>query len=50
MSYTALYRKFRPDNYNDVKGQEHFTTTLSYQIVSGRIGHANLFCGTCGTG
>lgn len=50
MSYTALYRKFRPDNYNDVKGQEHITTTLSNQIVSGRIGHAYLFCGTRGTG
>ena len=49
MSYTALYRKFRPDNYNDVKGQEHITTTLSNQIVSGRIGHAYLFCGTRGT-
>lgn len=50
MSYTALYRKFRPDNYDDVKGQEHITTTLSNQIISGRIGHAYLFCGTRGTG
>src|SRR5574344_2808080 len=50
MSYTALYRKFRPDNYHDVKGQEHITTTLSNQIKSGRIGHAYLFCGTRGTG
>ena len=50
MSYTALYRKFRPDNYDDVKGQEHITTTLSNQIVSERIGHAYLFCGTRGTG
>lgn len=50
MSYTALYRKFRPDTYNDVKGQEHITTTLSNQIEAGRIGHAYLFCGTRGTG
>lgn len=50
MSYTALYRKFRPDNYDDVKGQEHITTTLSNQIISGRVGHAYLFCGTRGTG
>ena len=50
MSYTALYRKFRPDNYEDVKGQEHITTTLSNQVKSDRIGHAYLFCGTRGTG
>lgn len=50
MSYTALYRKFRPDNYGDVKGQEHITTTLSNQVISDRIGHAYLFCGTRGTG
>lgn len=50
MSYTALYRKFRPDNYEDVKGQEHITTTLKNQIISDRIGHAYLFCGTRGTG
>ena len=50
MSYTALYRKFRPDNYDDVKGQEHITITLRNQIISDRIGHAYLFCGTRGTG
>ena len=50
MSYTALYRKFRPDIYDDVKGQEHITTTLKNQIISDRIGHAYLFCGTRGTG
>lgn len=50
MAYTALYRKFRPDNYDDVKGQEHITTTLRNQITSGRVGHAYLFCGTRGTG
>lgn len=50
MSYTALYRKFRPDTYDDVKGQEHITITLRNQIISDRIGHAYLFCGTRGTG
>ncbi len=50
MSYTALYRKFRPDTYDDVKGQEHITITLKNQIISERIGHAYLFCGTRGTG
>lgn len=50
MSYTALYRKFRPDNFNDVKGQDHIVTTLKNQIIHDRIGHAYLFCGTRGTG
>lgn len=50
MSYTALYRKFRPDCFEDVKGQEHIVTTLRNQIKSGRVGHAYLFCGTRGTG
>lgn len=50
MSYTALYRKFRPDNFKDVKGQEHIVTTLKNQIMAERIGHAYLFCGTRGTG
>ena len=50
MSYTALYRKFRPDNFEDVKGQEHIVTTLKNQIKAERIGHAYLFTGTRGTG
>lgn len=50
MSYTALYRKFRPDNFEDVKGQEHIVTTLKNQIKANRIGHAYLFTGTRGTG
>lgn len=50
MSYTALYRKFRPDTFEDVKGQEHIVTTLKNQIQADRIGHAFLFCGTRGTG
>ena len=50
MSYTALYRKYRPQEFEDVKGQEHIVTTLKNQIEAGRIGHAYLFCGTRGTG
>lgn len=50
MSYTALYRKFRPDNFDKVKGQDHIVTTLKNQIHANRIGHAYLFCGTRGTG
>lgn len=50
MSYTALYRKFRPDNFEEVKGQEHIVTTLKNQIKANRIGHAYLFTGTRGTG
>lgn len=50
MSYTALYRKFRPTVFEDVKGQEHIVTTLKNQIRSGRTSHAYLFCGTRGTG
>lgn len=50
MSYTALYRKFRPSEFDDVKGQDHIVTTLKNQINANRIGHAYLFCGTRGTG
>ena len=50
MSYTALYRKFRPAVFEDVKGQDHIITTLQNQIKANRIGHAYLFCGTRGTG
>ncbi|MEW4411909.1 DNA polymerase III subunit gamma/tau [Clostridium sp. AN503] len=50
MSYTALYRKWRPSGFDDVKGQDHIVQTLKNQITSGRIGHAYLFCGTRGTG
>lgn len=50
MSYMALYRKFRPTEFSDVKGQDHIVTTLRNQIKAERIGHAYLFCGTRGTG
>jgi DNA polymerase-3 subunit gamma/tau len=50
MGYTALYREWRPKNFEDVVGQEHITTTLKNEILNDRIAHAYLFCGTRGTG
>ena len=50
MSYMALYRKWRPDAFEEIKGQEHIVTTIRNQIVHDRVGHAYLFCGTRGTG
>lgn len=50
MSYTALYRKWRPASFAQVRGQDHVVQTLKNQIISQRIGHAYLFCGTRGTG
>lgn len=50
MSYTASYRKFRPQTFEDVKGQDAIVKTLKNQIITDRIGHAYLFCGTRGTG
>ena len=50
MSYVALYRKFRPQTFEDVKGQDHIVKTFKNQIKAGRLGHAYLFCGTRGTG
>ncbi len=50
MSYMALYRKWRPVTFDGVKGQDHIVQTLQNQIISQRIGHAYLFCGTRGTG
>ena len=44
MSYMALYRKWRPDTFEEVKGQDHVVTTLKNQIINNRIGHAFLFC------
>lgn len=46
----ALYRKWRPQSFDDVVGQEHITTTLRNQITTGRIGHAYLFVGSRGCG
>ena len=50
MAHQAIYRKWRPLNFNDIVGQEHITRTLKNQISSGTVGHAYLFCGTRGTG
>ena len=50
MSYQALYRKWRPETFDNVVGQDAVMTTLKNQVSSGRIGHAYLFCGTRGTG
>ena len=50
MSYIALYRKWRPVNFDEIKGQDAIVTTLRNQIEANRIGHAYLFCGTRGTG
>ncbi|MCQ2499593.1 MAG: DNA polymerase III subunit gamma/tau [Lachnospiraceae bacterium] len=50
MSYTALYRKFRPRTFDEVKGQDPIVTTLKNQIKNERTSHAYLFCGTRGTG
>ena len=50
MSYTALYRQFRPTKFEDMVGEEHITRTLKNQIIAGRVGHAYLFSGGRGTG
>ncbi len=50
MSYTALYRKYRPSSFDEVKGQDIIVKTLKNQIKADRLGHAYLFCGTRGTG
>ncbi len=50
MSYVALYRKFRPQEFTEVKGQDHIVTTLKNQLKNDRVGHAYLFTGTRGTG
>ena len=48
--YLALYRKYRPQTFDDVCGRDAIVRTLKNQISSGRIGHSYLFCGTRGTG
>ena len=50
MSYTALYRKFRPTKFSEIVGQEHITRTLRNQIIANRVGHAYLLTGGRGTG
>ncbi|MDD3840454.1 MAG: DNA polymerase III subunit gamma/tau [Clostridia bacterium] len=50
MAYIALYRRWRPETFDDVIGQEHITTTLKNQLKNNRAAHAYLFCGPRGTG
>ncbi len=48
--YRVLYRKWRPQTFSDVVGQEHITSTLAHEIESGKVSHAYLFTGSRGTG
>ncbi|HLU31477.1 MAG TPA: DNA polymerase III subunit gamma/tau, partial [Acidimicrobiia bacterium] len=50
MEYQALYRKYRPQTFDDVVGQSHVTTTLAREVAEGRVAHAYLFAGPRGTG
>lgn len=50
MSYVSLYRRFRPDSFDKVVGQDHIIKTLTNQVASGKISHAYLFSGARGTG
>ena len=50
MSYLALYREFRPQTFDEVVDQKHIVETLKNQVLTQKIGHAYLFCGTRGTG
>ena len=49
MSYTALYRKFRPAKFSEIVGQDHITKTIKNQIIANRVGHAYLLTGGRGT-
>ena len=48
--HQALYRKYRPKTFDEVIGQEHITTVLSWEVANNKINHAYLFCGSAGTG
>ena len=50
MSYLALYRKYRPKNFDEVVGQDAIIKTLTNQVKSGNLSHAYLFVGTRGVG
>ena len=50
LSYTALYRRWRSRTFDEIKGQDAITASFKNQIMTERIGHAYLFCGTRGTG
>ena len=49
-AYQALYRKYRPQTFDDVVGQQAVTNTLKTQLQSGKLSHAYLFTGSRGTG
>ena len=48
--YRALYRKWRPDTFDEVYGQEHIVKTLKREVESGKLSHAYIFTGSRGTG
>ncbi len=48
--YRALYRKWRPVDFDDVWGQDQVTEILKYEVATGKLSHAYLFCGSRGTG
>ena len=48
--HQAFYRKWRPQRFDDVCGQEHITSVLKYETEHGSFSHAYLFCGSRGTG
>ena len=48
--HTTLYRKWRPNDFSSVVGQDHVTDVLKYQVANGKTSHAYLFCGSRGTG
>ena len=50
MDYQALYRKYRPQRFDEVIGQDHVTTTIAREVVDGKVAHAYLFAGPRGTG
>jgi len=50
MGHVALYRQFRPANFDEIVEQKHAVAALRQSIISGQIAHAYLFCGTRGTG
>src|SRR6185312_97554 len=49
MAYVSLYRKYRPQTFDEVVGQEHVTSTLKNAVAAGRVGSGYLFTGTRGT-
>ena len=50
MAYQALYRQWRPKDFSSMVAQEAVISTLRNQVMSGRVAHAYLFCGSRGTG